>query len=151
MIGGGIDLSMPANMALSAILGAMFMAAGGPPVVAAAIMVCCATAIGVLNGVAVAYLHMVPFVVTLAMLTVVTGTSVWITNSVSVAVTSESYVNALTMKVLGLPVSVFALAIVALVASAVMSSSIYGRRLYAVGISPETARVARIPIRLWSA
>lgn len=39
LIGGGIDLSIPSVMALSGILGAMYMRDGGNPVVAALIMV----------------------------------------------------------------------------------------------------------------
>src|ERR1700751_3309636 len=82
MIGGGIDLSMPANMALAAVLGAMCMAAGINPLVGSLVMIVSGIAIGLLNGFAVAYLRMIPFVVTLAMLTVVTGVTIWVTNSV---------------------------------------------------------------------
>ncbi|MFZ0209134.1 MAG: hypothetical protein WAL59_23990 [Roseiarcus sp.] len=60
MIAGGIDLSSPANMALGAVLGAMFMQAGGNPVVGCLIMVAAATLVGLLNGVAVALLGMIP-------------------------------------------------------------------------------------------
>ena len=77
MIGGGIDLSLPANMALAAVLGAMCMAAGANPLVGALVMILSGLAIGLLNGFAVAYLRMIPFVVTLAMLTVVTGVTIW--------------------------------------------------------------------------
>jgi ribose/xylose/arabinose/galactoside ABC-type transport system permease subunit len=62
MIGGGIDLSMPANMAMSAVLGALYMRGGHDPVTGSAIMIISGVTIGVLNGVAVAYLRMIPFV-----------------------------------------------------------------------------------------
>jgi ribose transport system permease protein len=147
MIGGGIDLSMPANMALSAILGALYMAAGGSPIIGGAIMVGAAISIGLFNGLAVAYLRMVPFVVTLAMLTVVTGLAIWVTNSVSVPIIAESFLGVLLARFLGVPVSVFGLVACGLVATAIMSSTVYGRWLYAVGINSEAARVARVPIR----
>jgi ribose/xylose/arabinose/galactoside ABC-type transport system permease subunit len=134
MIGGGIDLSMPANMALAAVVGALYMSAA-------------AIAIGLLNGLAVAYLRMIPFVVTLAMLTVVTGVTVWVTNSVSVAVTSESFFDVVLVSLYRIPVSVAVLAVCGLIATAVMSATIYGRQLYAVGINREAARVARVPIQ----
>jgi ribose/xylose/arabinose/galactoside ABC-type transport system permease subunit len=147
MIGGGIDLSMPANMALAAVLGAMCMAAGVHPLIGCLVMVLAGTAIGLLNGFAVAYLRMIPFVVTLAMLTVVTGLTVWVTNSVSVAVNSDAFYNVLLASLYRIPVSVAVLIVCGVIASAIMSATIYGRWLYAVGINREAARVARVPIQ----
>jgi len=68
MIGGGIDLSLPFNAAVSAVLGAMYMRATGGVVAGSLIMLASGTAIGLFNGVAVGYLGMIPFVVTLAMM-----------------------------------------------------------------------------------
>jgi len=73
MIVGGIDLSLPANMAMSAILGALYMKATGDWIVGSLIMMGAGAAIGTVNGMAVAWLKMIPFVVTLAMMTVVSG------------------------------------------------------------------------------
>jgi ribose/xylose/arabinose/galactoside ABC-type transport system permease subunit len=147
MTGGGIDLSMPANMALAAVLGAMCMAAGVNPVVACFVMILAGTAIGLLNGFAVAYLRMIPFVVTLAMLTVVTGLTVWVTDSVSVAVNSDAFYDVLLASFHRIPVSVAVLIVCGVIASAIMSVTIYGRWLYVVGINREAARVARVPIQ----
>ena len=140
MIGGGIDLSMPANMALAAVLGAMCMAAGINPLVGSLVMIVSGIMIGLLNGFAVAYLRMIPFVVTLAMLTVVTGVTIWVTNSVSVAVNSDAFYNVLLASLYRIPVSVAVLIVCGLIATAIMSATIYGRWLYAVGINREAAR-----------
>ena len=70
MVGGGIDLSLPANMALSAILGSMAMIAADSVLLGCLVMLACGAAIGAFNGFAVARLRMIPFVVTLAMMTV---------------------------------------------------------------------------------
>ena len=148
MIGGGIDLSMPANMALAAVLGAMCMAAGINPLIGSLVMIASGIVIGLLNGLAVAYLRMIPFVVTLAMLTVVTGVTIWVTNSVSVAVNSDVFYNVLLASLYRIPVSVAVLIVCGLIATAIMSATIYGRWLYAVGINREAARIARVPIQL---
>jgi ribose/xylose/arabinose/galactoside ABC-type transport system permease subunit len=148
MIGGGIDLSMPANMALAAVLGAMCMAAGINPLVGSLVMIVSGIMIGLLNGFAVAYLRMIPFVVTLAMLTVVTGVTIWVTNSVSVAVNSDAFYNVLLASLYRIPVSVAVLIVCGLIATAIMSATIYGRWLYAVGINREAARIARVPIQV---
>jgi ribose/xylose/arabinose/galactoside ABC-type transport system permease subunit len=148
MIGGGIDLSMPANMALAAVLGAMCMAAGINPLIGSLVMIISGIVIGLLNGFAVAYLRMIPFVVTLAMLTVVTGVTIWVTNSVSVAVNSDAFYNVLLASLYRIPVSVAVLIVCGLIATAIMSATIYGRWLYAVGINREAARIARVPIQV---
>jgi len=49
------------------VLGAMFMRDGGNPIVAALIMILAGLGVGAINGYAVAYFRMIPFVVTLAM------------------------------------------------------------------------------------
>src|ERR1700676_115660 len=48
MIGGGIDLSLPFNAALSAVFGAMYMRAYGDPIGGPLVMIGSALAIGVL-------------------------------------------------------------------------------------------------------
>ncbi len=146
MIGGGIDLSLPANMAFSAILGGLWMAGGGHPVVGVLIMLVAGSGIGLLNGVAVAYLRMIPFVVTLATMTAVGGLNVWLTNSISIADFPESYFTALLARPGGVPVPVIVTGIAALVVSVVASATLFGRRLYAVGINQAAARVARVPV-----
>jgi ribose transport system permease protein len=146
MIGGGIDLSLPANMALAAILGGLWMAGGGHPAIGVLIMLLSGAAIGLLNGVAVAYLKMIPFVVTLATMTAVGGLNVWLTNSVSVAGFPESFFTALLARPGGVPVPVIVTGVAALVVSLALTSTLFGRRLYAVGINQAAARVARVPV-----
>jgi len=147
MIAGGIDLSSPANMALGAVLGAMFMQAGGNPVVGCLIMVVAATLVGLLNGVAVALLGMIPFVVTLATMTVATGAAVWLTHSVSVSGFPDSFYDVLLARLGGIPVSVYVLIAAVIILGAAMNGTPFGRYLYAIGINPRAARVARVPVR----
>lgn len=147
MIAGGIDLSIPANMALGAVLGALFMGAGGDPVVGSLVMVGAATLVGLLNGIAVAVLGMIPFVVTLAMMTVTTGAAVWLTHSVSLAGFPDSFFDVLLARVGGVPLSVYVLVAAAAAVGLVMNAAPFGRYVYAIGINPRAARVARVPVR----
>jgi ribose/xylose/arabinose/galactoside ABC-type transport system permease subunit len=146
MIGGGIDLSLPANMAFAAILGGLWMAGGGHPAIGVLVMLLAGAGIGLINGIAVAYLKMIPFVVTLATMTAVGGLNVWLTNSVSVAGFPESYFAALLARPGGVPVPVMVTGIAVIVMSLALSATLFGRRLYAVGINPAAARVARVPV-----
>ncbi len=144
MIGGGIDLSIPANMAFSAVIGALAMRWGMP--VGIAVMLLTGAGIGLFNGLAVAIFGMTPFVVTLATMTVVGGATVWITNSQSISDFPEIFFDIMLARPGGIPVSVIILLVVAVIASLVMSSTVFGRWLYAVGLNPKAARVARVPL-----
>ncbi|WP_284312647.1 ABC transporter permease [Labrys miyagiensis] len=147
MIVGGIDLSLPANTAISAVLGALAMKATGNWALGALIMVGTGALIGSINGLAVARLKMIPFVVTLAMMTVISGTSVWITNSLSISQLPETFVDLFAARpFFRVPITVLVVAVLAVIVSILMRSSIIGRWAYAVGINDRAARVARVPI-----
>ena len=146
MIGGGIDLSLPFSAAFSAVLGAMYMRATGGVLVGSLTMLASATLIGVLNGVAVGYLGMIPFVVTLAMMSVTAGSAVWLTNSISISHLPPAFISFFRMDLGGLPVPVIAATVVCVVAAFLMGRSVFARQLSAVSAF-ETAggfRVGRI-------
>ncbi len=145
MIVGGIDLSLPANMAMSAIVGALYMKATGDWTLGPVLMILVGIGLGLINGIAVAYLKMIPFVVTLAMMTVVSGTSVWITNSLSISQLPQSFGEVFGARpVANIPTTVLVIAVAAVVLSVAMRSSIIGRWMYAVGINEKAALIARI-------
>ncbi|HEX2528641.1 MAG TPA: ABC transporter permease [Geminicoccus sp.] len=145
MVGGGIDLSIPANMAFSAVIGALVMREAG---VAPGILTMLLTGglIGLFNGVAAAIFKMTPFVVTLATMTVVGGATVWITNSQSIADFPESFFDLMLARPGGVPLAILILLAVALAASIATTSTIFGRQLYAIGLNARAARVARVPV-----
>jgi ribose/xylose/arabinose/galactoside ABC-type transport system permease subunit len=147
MIVGGIDLSLPANMAMSAVLGAFYMKATGDWGTASLIMMTTGVLIGLVNGFAVAKLKMIPFVVTLAMMTIVSGTTVWMTNSLSISQLPEGFVSLFGARpFFRIPITVIIVAILSLLVAMLMRSSVAGRWAYAVGINEKAARVARVPI-----
>jgi len=145
MIGGGIDLSLPFSAAFSAVLGAMYMRATGGVLVGSLTMLASATLIGVLNGVAVGYLGMIPFVVTLAMMSVTAGSAVWLTNSISISHLPPAFISFFRMDLGGLPVPVIAATVVCVVAAFLMGRSVFARQLYAVGSNLRAATIARLP------
>ena len=147
MIVGGIDLSLPANMAMSAVLGALYMKATGDWTLGPLIMIGTGLAIGAVNGFAVGRLKMIPFVVTLAMMTMVSGATVWMTNSLSISQLPGAFLDVFGARpILKIPVTVLIVAGLGFVLTTLMRSSVAGRWAYAVGINEKAARVARIPI-----
>ncbi|MGQ9851130.1 MAG: ABC transporter permease [Aggregatilineaceae bacterium] len=147
LITGGIDLSIPSNMAFGGILGAIYMRDGGNPVVASLIMIATCAAVGAVNGFAVAYLRMIPFVVTLSMMYVMEGAALLVTKKVSVVGLHQGFIDFVWGKFLGIPNPVIMMAAVVAVAWVIFHRSYYGRWLYAVGINSRTAQVSGIPIR----
>ncbi len=146
MVGGGIDLSLPANMALSGILGSMVMAATGSVGLGCGVMLATGTCIGALNGAAVAYLRMIPFVVTLAMMTMAGGMSVWVTNSTSISTQPEPFFTLFLSRPFGVPVAVLILLVAGGVVQAVLGLTRFGWQVYAVGTNPAAARISRVPV-----
>ena len=145
LITGGIDLSIPPVMALSGILGALYMRATGQALLGSLLMMLTGTALGAVNGVAVAYLGMVPFVVTLSMMYVAIGASTWLTREVSVSGLPSHFIDVVMGRVGFVPAVVVLLVVVTFLAVVMMRYSLYGRWLYAVGSNPQVARLFGIP------
>jgi ribose/xylose/arabinose/galactoside ABC-type transport system permease subunit len=143
---GGMDLSVAANMGLSGIVGALVMKNGGNPVIAGMLILLVSTLIGSINGFAVAKLNMIPFVVTLSMMYVADGLSIWLTEATSVTGVSESFISVLTMKIWIIPVPVIVMVVLGFITTVVMKKSYLGRWMYAVGTNIKAARVSCIPI-----
>lgn len=147
MVAGGIDLSLPANMAFGAVLGAMYMRSGGSWIASCFIMVAVGVLVGLVNGIAVSRLKMIPFVVTLAMMTILSGSAVWLTNSLSVSQIPNSFLSLFNATpIFGIPMSIWLGAAVTIAATVLMRSTVFGRWAYAVGLNPRAARVAGVPV-----
>jgi ribose transport system permease protein len=146
LIGGGIDISIPATMALGGILGAHFMRMGGNPWIGALIMVLTGLVIGCVNGYIISYLRLVPFVLTLATMYIITGLNVLLTREESIAITDMGYIDAILGRVGGLvPVPVLIFAVVAVVAQLAMKKSIFGSWLYGLGSSEQVSSYMGVP------
>lgn len=147
LITGGTDLSLPPVMALSAIVGVICMRNGCHPALGAIVMLAVGSVFGLFNGFAVAYLNMIPFVVTLSTAAIAEGLCVWVTGARSVSGVPESFSDAVLQNVFGLPMAVIILLISTIIVQIMMSRSVPGRWLYAVGTNPRTARVCGVPVR----
>ena len=147
MIGGGIDLSLPSNMALSAIFGSKIMIVTNSILFGCVGMLISGALIGSLNGFAISKLRMIPFVVTLATMTICSGLSVWITNSVSIFNQPELFFDVFLSRPFGVPISIFLLVIVVVMFQCLMSFTKFGWMVYAIGNNPEVSRISRVPVK----
>lgn len=150
LITGGIDLSVTSTIALTSVVGALAMNGetgwlrGSPTATPIAILLMLGLGglIGAGNGIAITRLRMPPFIVTLTTMMFLSGLAVWLTSSKPIFGLPTAF-TALGAK-LG-----FALPIAAALAGAVhlmLSRSLFGRWLRAVGYNPRTARVSGVPV-----
>jgi ribose transport system permease protein len=147
IIGGGIDLSVGALVALASVWATTLATQS----YGAFVMVLCALLVGMgaglVNGVLIAYGRLVPFIVTLAMLVSARGLAQSLSDRRTQLVTVAAINDIATTDVLGIPLLVYIFAAVIVIGWLVLNRSTFGRRTFAVGGNPEAARLAGIDIR----
>jgi ribose transport system permease protein len=147
IIGGGIDLSVGAIIALAGVWATTVatQSYGAIGMIFTAIVV--GVAVGLINGVLISYGRLVPFIATLAMLVAARGLAAQISGK-QTQVSANSTINGIaSTKILGIPVLVFILAAVVAAGWVLLNRTTFGRRTVAVGGNPEAARLAGINVR----
>ncbi|MGW2159955.1 ABC transporter permease [Nonomuraea sp. NPDC001699] len=147
IIGGGIDLSVGAVMALASVWATTLATQSYGPVVMAVCAILVGTGAGLVNGLLIAYGRMVPFIATLAMLVAARGLAQRMSNRKTQLIQVEGIVQLSTTRLLGIPLLVYVFALVVVLGWIVLNRTTFGRRTYAVGGNPEAARLAGIDVR----
>ncbi|GAA2419178.1 ABC transporter permease [Actinomadura vinacea] len=149
IIGGGIDLSVGALMALASVWATTLATQSYGPVVMALCAILVGTGAGLVNGLLISYGRLVPFIATLAMLVAARGLAQRMSDRKTQLIRPENdAIEALsTTKLLGLPLVVFIFAAVAAAGWVLLNRTTFGRRTFAVGGNPEAARLAGINVR----
>jgi ribose/xylose/arabinose/galactoside ABC-type transport system permease subunit len=101
--------------------------------------------IGLLNGLLVTKTRMPSFIATLAMMSVLGGLALQITQGNPVGVTNYNFQNIGQASAAGIPVPVWIMAIVFLVFGLLLARTRFGRYVYATGDNDEAARLSGIP------
>ncbi|GAA3622648.1 ABC transporter permease [Kineosporia mesophila] len=147
IIGGGIDLSVGAIVALASVWATTLATQSYGP----GMMVLCAILVGagagLVNGLLISYGRMVPFIVTLAMLVSARGLAARLADNRTQIVTQQPIKDLATTDVLGIPLLVLLLAAVAAVGWVLLNRTTFGRRVFAIGGNAEAARLAGIDVR----
>lgn len=136
IITAGIDLSLPTNMACSAILGCQIMQKTQNVALGVLSILFFAVLFGCINGFSVAVLKMVPMIVTLAIQTLNTGISDFCTQGTSIGGLPESFSRIFAGSIGGVvPISVLVFLLVAFIMHQVLTKTIFGRQLFQTGIN----------------
>ncbi|SPL92450.1 Thiamin ABC transporter, transmembrane component [[Actinomadura] parvosata subsp. kistnae] len=149
IIGGGIDLSVGAVMALASVWATTVATQSYGPVVMAICAILVGTGAGLVNGWLIAYGRLVPFIATLAMLVAARGLAQRMSDRKTQLIQADNsaLVDLSTTRLLGIPLLVYIFALVVVLGWIVLNRTTFGRRTYAVGGNPEAARLAGIDVR----
>jgi ribose transport system permease protein len=145
----GIDLSVGSVLGLTGCITAELLVHGSPIVVAILGGLAAGAAIGVFNGVLVAYGKLPPFIVTLGMLGIARGAVLVLTDASTVQPLPDAFGTIAngSDRFIGLPNLLWMFAAVVVVTAFVLRRTVFGRYIYAVGSNPESARLAGVPVR----
>jgi len=146
---GGIDLSVGSVLALSAmVMGYLGNTQHWPFVAAIAAALVVSAICGLVSGLMVTRLHMPAFIATLAMMSMARGVASIITNGEQIVGFPDWFSNLAIIRHFGfLTVTVGLMVVITVVAWVVLQFRPVGRSLYAIGGSPEVARLAGIDVR----
>jgi ribose transport system permease protein len=151
IIGGGIDLSVGALVALSSVwastLATQQMAADTHWIVMVGSALLVGTIAGLVNGVVIAYGKLAAFIATLAMLAAARGLAEIISDRRTQIVQDQSFIRFFSGDVLGVPTLVIVFALVAVAGWVLLNRTTFGRRTFAVGGNAEAARLAGIRVQ----
>jgi ribose/xylose/arabinose/galactoside ABC-type transport system permease subunit len=159
LIIAGIDLSLTSIIAMASVVGASVMTgtngplAGSPfaPIAGIAAMLLVGAAIGGLNGLCVTRFLMPPFMVTLTTMMFFSGAAIWYvtlrSETTSIANLPRGFVAIGQGNFHGIPNSLWVAAALALFAHLLLTRTVFGRQLFAIGMNRRTAEVSGVPVK----
>ena len=150
IVSGGIDLSVGSVIALSSVATALLLDAGNAPAVAVLGGILTGATCGLVNGLLITGLGIVPFIITLGMLGIARGAAKYLADEQKVDAPA-SWINELMTKSptpswLVLAPGVWILFGLALLMALVLRNTVFGVRTFAVGSNESTARLCGVPV-----
>jgi ribose transport system permease protein len=157
IVSGGIDLSVGSVVALSSVVCATLLTAGAPDTAAVAAAALTGALLGLVNGGAIGYLRMVPFIVTLGMMGIARGCAKWLAGNQTVNPPDNAVVALMSTQggipgEIVMPIGVWIVLMLAFAIGIVMTRSVFGRYVYAIGSNEDAARLCGIrvaTVKLW--
>ena len=156
IISGGIDLSVGSNIALTSVVTALALRHSWPPSVALLGGIVVGGLVGLVNGLAITSLRVVPFIATLGMLGIARGAAKWAAGEQTVNV-PPTWVNELAVtfpkqRWLIVAPGVWIALLLAILVAVLLQNTIFGRHVFALGSNEAAARACGIHtarLKLW--
>lgn len=146
---GGIDLSVGSTLALSFMATAFLYQEFGLPFWLAMLAgLALGAFIGLVNGVLITFGHVQPFIATLSTMFAGAGLALYITNGNPITGFPDWFLGLSRFRVIGIPLQVYLMILVFVLAALWLKYRPSGRQLYAIGGNQEVARLSGIGVRL---
>ena len=146
IIAGGLDLSVAAVAGLAGVIVAQLNAAGLPIWPAALVALFTGGLVGTVNGLFTTKLHLNPLIVTLGMMSVVTGLALVLTGGLTAPLIVAGFNWIGSGDLVGLPVPLlFTVALYGALGWGLVNTR-FGRFVYAAGGNPDASRLIGVPV-----
>ncbi|MBV8669169.1 MAG: ABC transporter permease [Candidatus Eremiobacteraeota bacterium] len=146
LLTAGLDLSVGANVGLSACLAGTAIKATGLPLLGAAIGLGSGAAIGLLNGLMVTTLRIPSFIATYGMLWVLHGVAYSYMAGQAVYGFPRGFRQIGTGHVAGIPIPVLLMLAILLAGATFLRRTTWGQQIYAIGANAAAARLSGVPV-----
>lgn len=146
IITGTIDLSVGALVALTSVTLCSCINHGIPVLLSVIVSILASVIVGLLNAFLISKLKINGFIITMGTMNVARGLAYIIIGGRPLPFTAPSIRYLGKGTILGIPISIYLFAIVLIVVWYILKYTQFGRNVYAVGNSPETARLSGINV-----
>jgi ribose transport system permease protein len=152
IVSGGIDLSAGSAVALTSVVGAVAVVKGYSAPTAVALTILVGALLGFVNGVAIGWLRMMPFIVTLGMMGVARGSAKWLSDSQTISLPDTPINSIMELReptqLFPLPFGVWITLGLAAIMALVMRRTVFGRYIFAIGSNEAVTRLCGIRVGL---
>jgi ribose transport system permease protein len=142
----GLDLSIGANVAISACIAGTVIQQTGSPTLGVLTGICVGGLVGLLNGLMVTALRIPSFIATYGMLWVLHGVTYWYMAGDTIHGFPAGFRQIGSGYFLGLPIPVYLLLVFLAVGTVFAQRTTWGQEIYAIGANPVAARLSGIPV-----
>ena len=143
----GLDLSIGANVGLSACLAATVMKSTGSVAMGVAAGFGFGAFVGVANGLMVTLLKLPPFIATYGMLWTLNGVTYWFMGGETIHGFAPGFRSLGTGYWHGVPIPVYVMAAFLAMGGVFTRYTTFGQEVYAIGANREAARLSGVPVR----
>jgi ribose/xylose/arabinose/galactoside ABC-type transport system permease subunit len=149
IISKGIDLSVGSTVALSGVCAAFFAIEGKPLPILIPLLIALAVGVmvGLINGIGIAYGNLPPFIMTLGMMIVARGAALLFTGGRPIFHLSKSFIDISNGITFIIPHLVYYFTLVIIISQFILSKTVFGKRIYAVGGNEEAVRLSGIDVK----
>jgi len=142
----GLDLSVGANIALSACLAASVMKTTGSPLLGMATGIGCGAAVGFANGILVTALRIPSFIATYGMMWMLTGVTYYYMAGETIHGFPPGFRQLGSGYLLGVPMPVYIMMLFLFIGAFFAQRTVWGQQIYAIGANPVAARLSGVPV-----